>query len=78
MSETMIERVAKVLSPNSWESLNTSCDTKAKKKRRVASLDYAKRCIEAMREPTEEMLDAAMADEEKGHWQAMIDAALKD
>lgn len=43
--------------------------------------DVARDAIEAMREPTKEMIDAAWADamgEDAGDvWRAMIDAALK-
>jgi hypothetical protein len=85
--EEMIERVAKVLSPTSWQALNTKCDTKAKKKRREASLDYAQRCIKAMREPTEKMKkalddaapmydDPAVYGEE--YWTVAIDSILND
>ena len=42
--------IAKVLSPQSWQAQDTHCDTKAKKKRREASLDYAKRVIAAIEE----------------------------
>lgn len=77
----MIEKVARVLSPNSWQVVETKCDTKACKKRREVSLDYAKRCIEAMREPTEEMLRAYINGGTYGSlfdYQMMIDAALKE
>lgn len=77
----MIERVARVLSPQSWEALNTPCDTKAKKKRRESSLDYARRCVQAMREPTQEMLNIGVQAELYGvkyTWQVMIDEALEE
>lgn len=53
----MIERLARVLSPQAWQALNTPCDTKAKKKRREVSLEYARMCIEAMCEPTDHMIN---------------------
>lgn len=85
----MIERVARVLSPQSWQALGASCDTKAKKKRREASLDYAPRVIKAMREPTKEMLKVRYdCEDEDGYYvtsgaakklyQAMIDKALEE
>lgn len=83
MDKEMIERVAKVLSPQSWAALNTPCDTKAKVKRREASLDFAKQAIAAMREPTEKMLEASEPSLEEGSsaygcWRNMIDAILGD
>lgn len=84
MTHEMIERVARILSPQSWQALGTSCDTKAKKKRREASLDYAKRCILVMREPTDDMIDAAydgdsleLGSSAYGCWQEMVDQVLK-
>ena len=81
----MIERVARVLSPQSWQALGTACDTKAKKKRREASLDYARRCILTMREPTDDMISDAdnsgsleIGSSAYGCWQAMIDKALEE
>lgn len=84
MSNEMIERVARVLSPQSWQALNTPCDTKAKKKRRAASLDYAAKCIAVMREPTEEMFNYYKCDKQWKElnsvevWKLWIDAALKE
>ena len=81
MMNEMIERVARVLSPQSWQALGTPCDTKAKKKRREVSMDFARRCIQAMREPIE-AIKAVNTDSisygSEQIWQAMIDAALKD
>lgn len=45
LTDEMIEKAARVLSPGAWEGLDTGCDTKAKKTRREASLDFAKRAI---------------------------------
>lgn len=58
MDHEMIKRVAMTLSPQSWASFGIKCDTRAKKRRREASLDYAKRVIHVMKEPTEKMLFA--------------------
>lgn len=87
MTHEMIERVARVLSPQAWQTLGTSCDTKARKKRREASLDYARRCVLAMREPTEDMIEEVEFNapsgeiigrcEAKNVWQEMIDKVLE-
>ena len=86
MSE-MIERVARVLEPLSWAALGTG-DTLAFKNRRTSSLWKARRVIEPMRCPTEEMIDAGLTEDGGGHddqcnrniqvdaYRAMIDAAL--
>lgn len=75
MSNEMIERVAKVL---------FSCHLGITKK---DSIRLAKLAIEAMKEPTEAMLDAGFNErnvsgaQHRGLpliWKAMIEAALKD
>lgn len=82
MDNEMIERCAKILAPMSWNTLNTNCDTKTSKKKREQSLEFSKRFIAAMREPTEKMLEAGiMLGPDKSpdeYWQAMIDAITND
>lgn len=79
----MVERVAKALSANleegfprftqqSWDQLSMPAKAVAITRARVA--------IEAMRNPTDNMLDATGGECRKwapGAWQAMIDEALK-
>lgn len=82
MSE-MVERVARAISPKTWD--DPVCGGLAKEAARAA--------IEAMREPTEAMMKAGEACDEmwdeftatpkhaascEVHWQAMITAALSD
>jgi len=53
---TTVEKMARELSPMSWAALNTKCDTKAKAKRRAASIEFARKCICAMRDPHPRLL----------------------
>lgn len=87
MSNEMIERVAKAIAPNCWEQLGRTSDSLANSSRRKASIKHAKAAIQAMREPTEEMLDADSrygdcAGSRYGNcivcYYDMIDAALKE
>jgi hypothetical protein len=78
----MIEKVAKVLEPQAWAALGIG-DTLAYKSRRTSSLRKARAAIEALREPTNDMVWAHEVphygpDEAREAWQAMIDAALAE
>jgi hypothetical protein len=68
---TMVERVA--------QALRQEMETVAFNEW-VASFALARAAIAAMREPTEEMLDAWIRAPGaiKGGWQAMVDAALEE
>ncbi len=79
MTETMIERVARAINAEAegpdgrgWndEDLRTKANCRAE----------ARAAIEAMREPTEEMLRSVLLSREIAGqvWQAMIDAALDE
>jgi hypothetical protein len=77
----MVERVARAIAAAGtivdWDEMSVACQEQFTKEARAA--------IEAMREPTEAMVDAAWASWEDvegskgfvGAWQAMIDEALK-
>lgn len=69
MSE-MIERVAKALGGGDWDSCPND---------RPRWREDARAAIEAMREPTEEMIEAANECEAswKSIWPAMLDAATE-
>ena len=70
MTESMIERVARAI-----------YDEAADKPYATDLEPIARAAIEAMREPTREMLAAGMNEEGVdllSEWRAMIDAALKD
>jgi hypothetical protein len=72
-----IERVARVLEPQAWAALGIG-DTLAYANRRKSSLRKARLAIEAMREPTPEMIAAALpckANEDYGHPAKIIGAA---
>jgi len=71
METPMIERVAKAI----WRSMGDNDD--AFLDFRDDYLLYARAAIEAMREPTEGMLEAASRADLEDEWSAMIDAALK-
>lgn len=84
----VLERVARALEPQAWAALGTG-DTLAYKNRRVSSLRKARAAIEAIREPTEEMMQAAcdaafqpvsLTSEEAYElgWRSMIDAILNE
>lgn len=67
---TMIERVARAIHFNMTGDTERSCSI---------CIDLAKVAIEAMKEPTEEMIDAGAYDLDmtvKTQYQNMIDAAL--
>ena len=90
----MVERVARALDPKAWKPENmvpTKAITSAMHTRRQSSCISARAAIEAMREPTEVMMDVTgksttlngteftFCGEDlvrNGMWQAMIDAAL--
>lgn len=57
MTDSMIERVARVLEPQAWAALGIG-DTFVYKNRRTSSLRKARAAIAALREPTEEMYEA--------------------
>lgn len=77
---TMIEKLAAIIDPENWRTLNTSFDTPSRHLFRLNSIDKAKAVIQAMREPTEEMLktQSGMEFDGKQCYQEMIDAALKE
>lgn len=78
---TMIERVARALAASDGAKFHVNPDV---------YLTLARAAIEAMREPTEHMLDYGACHEDQDHdifdeghisrevWQAMIDAALAE
>lgn len=72
----MVERVARAIDPFAWLTEYGS------NYRRTDSIRKAKEAIEAMREPTEGMLEAgyAVGPENQTHqiYEDMIDAALKE
>ncbi len=75
MSNEIIERVAKVIRIK-YHGYDCGMD-----RCRADSIEQAKAAIEAMREPTEAMLDAGAYDLDmtlEQQWQRMIEAALKD
>jgi hypothetical protein len=79
MAESMIERVAKAI----YEKRNGSGCTPWGRQKKVHQAPYlsdAAAAIEAMRTPTEAMLDEGPPEPymEKHVWARMIDAALKD
>lgn len=81
---TMIEKVARAIF-NDFQETQDGHLKKNKWEDSLASQPYfisaAKAAIEAMREPTEEMIDAGAYDLDitiKTQYQAMIDQALKD
>jgi molecular chaperone DnaK (HSP70) len=82
MSE-MIERVARALAENErgadlWDEISNDSDIDYIGKNEFR--DLARAAIEAMREPTEGMVEAANLHESNGvyaDWQAMIDEALR-
>lgn len=85
----MVKRVARVLEPQAWAALGTG-DKLAYKDRRTSSLRKAAAVIEALREPTPEMVEEGGMAEINGSfdtcfvhgesarevWTLMIDAAL--
>jgi len=80
MSE-MVERVAKAvvakLQPSVFCGGDEACDSLPCS----CALDIARAAIEAIREPTDEMLDAGWGqrgERARGIWRLMIDAALKE
>ena len=82
MRMDMVERVAKALEAKLSEM--TSGDDTLNYRRpsgELASAELARAAINAMREPTPEMLEAAwsdiLAEDGAGTWRKMIDAALK-
>ena len=79
----MVERVARALDPDAFaerlpgheKGKCPSCDYRTE-----LAMSQARKAIEAMREPTEAMVDAVGSDYGAAlehQWQAMIDAALK-
>lgn len=82
MSE-MSERIARKLEPQAWAALGIG-DTLAYKNRRTSSLRKAKLVLEAMREPTEGMVEAGSHYEGLGRnearwiWGDMIARALSE
>lgn len=83
MSE-MVELVARIIDPELWLSYDRArregwdAETRAMTERNVQpSLAKARAFFEAIREPTEAMIDAADADDwPLANWRVMIDAAL--
>ena len=82
MSESMVERVARVLSPLDFTDRHDDSCLDCKEARDDARI-MARAAIAAMREPTKEMLAAEGVHDNchmcGGHvegWQLMIDAAL--
>lgn len=80
MTESMVERVARIIEPQAWTALGL-CDTLAYKARRTSSLRKARAIIAAMREPTRSMTEHPSYI--NGEWsrrtvEAYIDAALSE
>lgn len=87
-SESMIERVARILEPQAWRALETG-DTLAYQNRRTSSLRKAKAALQALMEPTEAMTHAGerAAWDDANHmpairaipaaWSAMIRSAME-
>jgi hypothetical protein len=82
MSE-MVERVAEAIVAEMAQQTRMSAPTNAALSK--SAIEVARAAIEAMREPTSEMSEAAFQIEASGHsqrtlleagWRAMIDAAL--
>lgn len=78
----MVERVAKALyEATPFKETEGGYDAQSDLYRRSCRL-LARAAIEAMREPTDAMVDAAYGRErtgtERGNWRAMIDAALTE
>lgn len=70
MTESMIERVARVLAGKHWDEAPLYRDHYK---------TLARASIKAMREPTEEMNEAGSGFiQSESAWEAMIDAALKE
>lgn len=66
-TESMVERVARILEPQAWAALGVG-DSLAYKHRRTSSLRKARKAIEAMRIPTMQMISAVDKAEENGPW----------
>lgn len=88
---TMIERVARALFKEEWDSKSSEPWENAYDDEREAWLKSARAAIGAMREPTPEILKVIefdlpadgfnveyLRDEAPGYWRAMIDAALSE
>lgn len=58
MANEMLERIAKVIDPQAWRSVNTTFDNSTQELLRLNSIDKARSVVLAMREPTAEMIDA--------------------
>lgn len=73
----MVERVARALAPLSWAALGLA-DTLAHKNRRTASLRHARAAIEAMRDPTDAMVEVGQKrfPGPSSLFSAMVDEAL--
>ncbi|MBN9034971.1 MAG: hypothetical protein J0H53_02785 [Rhizobiales bacterium] len=80
----MVERVARRLAAGRYAHVGgADAETLVKGKPNwMSCVDDARTAIEAMREPTDAMVDAAYGRErtgtERGNWRAMIDAALTE
>lgn len=73
MSNEMVERVAKIIRVK-YHGYDCGMD-----RCRADSIEQAKAAIEAMKEPTEAMLNSCrQLDTIEGCWRHMIEAALKD
>lgn len=77
---TMVERVARALHPEIFKDFGghgpgecPDCD-----EQRELARELARAAIEAMREPTQRMLDATWTDASAFTWRTMIDAALNE
>lgn len=85
---TMIEQVARVLIQHEWENTDKACCSLTKEEYELyhwkSKQGEARAAIEAMREPSDEMLGTAMSyvprvkANLKFDWQAMIDKALEE
>lgn len=77
MSDSMVDRVARAMGEKIAPALQPGGEP-------VRVKDVARAVIEAMREPTEAMIDASNANDNIVYgsgemtWRTMIDAALKD
>ena len=77
----MIERVARAINPDCWEQEDAGGGVITHPSNLAHSMKQARAAIAAMREPTEDMVEAgyydAMAEDAKATFTAMIDAALE-
>lgn len=74
----MIEKVARVIHPGAWRTLDTAFDSNTQQLERLNSMDRAKAAIEAMLEPTDGMMKTFYDDNMiKQDYKNMVQAALE-